>query len=80
MMTGRTVVRRVRLTPEEDEQLARLAKERNADVSKVIREAIGLLDKEARRLAAYDRMIELAQMEQKKLKGRKPPKERWSLK
>ena len=74
MMTGRTVVRRVRLTGEEDELLARLAKERGADVSKVIREAIGPLDSEGRRLAAYDRMIEIARTEQTKVRGRKTPK------
>lgn len=80
VMPGRSVVRRVRLTPEEDARLARIAKERGADLSKVIREAIDLLEKEDRRRAAYDELIALAEEEQKRLRGRAPPKERWALK
>jgi predicted transcriptional regulator len=79
-MSVRTVVRRVRLTPEEDDRLARIAKSRGADLSKVIREAIDLLEKEDRRRAAYDELIAMAQEDQKRLGGKRPPKERFALK
>ncbi|GEM_PF-4730461 len=78
LMPSRSVTRRVRLTPEEDKRLSRIAKQRGADVSKVIREAIDLLEREDARRAAYDRMIEIAEKEQKALQGRPPPKERWA--
>ena len=71
---------RERKKEEEEEEGERKEKEGGEEVRKEKREEIGILDSEGRRLAAYDRMIELAQTEQKKLRGRKPPKERWSLK
>ncbi|MEA3201881.1 MAG: hypothetical protein QOE90_3309 [Thermoplasmata archaeon] len=79
-MAERTIVRRVRLTREEDDRLARLAKRRGADVSTVIRDALDLAEREDQRRAAIDDMIRIAEAEQRKLKGRRPPKERWSLK
>lgn len=73
-MANRTIVRRVRLTPEEDARLARIAEERGADISTVIRDAIDLIEREARRRAAYDELIKMAEEDQKRLKGRRPRK------
>lgn len=80
LMAERTITRRVRLTPDEEALLTRIATERKTDVSKVIREAIQALDRESQRREAWAEMIRLAQEDQKRLKGRRPPKESWSLK
>lgn len=58
-----SVTKKVRMSPSEARQLARLAKSRRQSEGSVLREALSALDRDARRRRAVDGLMEMARME-----------------
>lgn len=59
----KTIVKKVRLTPQEAKQLTRLAKRRKTTESEVLREGLRGMDRIEKRNASINKLIELAEEE-----------------